>query len=54
MFACVARQERMWKGESMDISKCLRLDGSVASGFDNLITICRMLASIVRSEPLRD
>lgn len=39
MFAWVARQERIWKGESIEISKCLRFVGSVTSGFDNLITI---------------
>ena len=39
MFAWVARQERMWKGESIEISKCLRLPGSFTSGFDNRMTI---------------
>ena len=39
MLAWVARQERMWKGESMEISKCLRLLGSFTSGFDSLSTI---------------
>ena len=42
MLACVARQERMWNGESMEISKCLRFVGSTASGLDNLITICEL------------
>ena len=28
MLACVARHERMWNGESMEISKCLRFVGS--------------------------
>ena len=28
IFAWVARHERMWKGESIEISKCLRLLGS--------------------------
>jgi len=39
----VARQERMWNGESMEISKCLRFVGSTMSGFDNLMTICRRM-----------
>jgi hypothetical protein len=39
VLACVARHDRMLKGESMDISKCRRLAGSVSSGRDNLITI---------------
>ena len=38
MFAWVAWQERMWKGESMEISKCRRLVGSTASGFDRRMT----------------
>jgi hypothetical protein len=39
VFACVARHDRILKGESMDISKCRRLFGSFSSGRDNLITI---------------
>lgn len=39
MFAWVARQERMWKGESIDISKCLRFVGSATSGLESLNTI---------------
>ena len=39
MLAWVARQERMWKGESMDISKCRLFDGSATSGLDSLMTI---------------
>jgi hypothetical protein len=39
VLACVARHDRMLKGESMDISKCRRLAESVSSGRDNLITI---------------
>lgn len=42
MFPCVALQERMWKGESMEISKCRRFVGSFSSGFDRRITICRV------------
>ncbi len=30
----------MWKGESMEISKCRRLEGSVVSGLERRITIC--------------
>ena len=40
MFACVARQDNMWNGESIDISKCRLFEGSAASGFESLITIC--------------
>lgn len=40
MLACVAWQERMWKGESIEISKCRRLDGSWASGLERRMTIC--------------
>ncbi len=40
MFAWVARQDRIWNGESIEISKCLRFVGSATSGFDNLMTIC--------------
>jgi hypothetical protein len=39
VLACVARHDRMLKGESMDISKCRRVFGSFSSGRDNLITI---------------
>lgn len=39
MFPCVALQERMWKGESIEISKCRRLVGSFSSVFDRRITI---------------
>ncbi len=39
MLAWVARQERMWKGESMEISKCRLLEGSATSGLDSLMTI---------------
>lgn len=39
MLACVARQERMWKGESMEISKWRRFVGSWASGLERRITI---------------
>ena len=39
VFACVARHDRMWKGESMEISKCLRLPGFSASGLERRITI---------------
>lgn len=39
MFPCVALQERMWKGESIEISKCRRLFGSFSSTFDRRITI---------------
>jgi len=41
MLAWVARQERMWKGESMEISKCRRLVGSPRSDLDSLMTICK-------------
>jgi hypothetical protein len=39
VFAWVAWQESMWKGESIDISKCRLLVGSFWSGFDSRITI---------------
>ena len=39
VFACVAWQERMLKGESIEISKCRRFVGSTASGLDKRITI---------------
>ncbi len=39
MLAWVARHDRMWKGESMEISKCRRFDGSVSSGLERRITI---------------
>jgi hypothetical protein len=38
VFACVAWHERIWKGESMEISKCRLLVGSVASGLERRIT----------------
>jgi hypothetical protein len=38
VFACVAWHERIWKGESIEISKCRLLDGSTASGFDRRMT----------------
>ena len=40
MFAWVARQERMLKGESIEISKWRRLVGSSVSGRERRITIC--------------
>jgi hypothetical protein len=39
VLACVARHDRMLKGESMDISKCRRLFGSFSSGRESRITI---------------
>lgn len=39
VLACVARHERIWNGESIDISKCRRFLGSTASGFDKRSTI---------------
>lgn len=39
VLACVARHDRMLKGESMDISKWRRLFGSLSSGRDSRITI---------------
>lgn len=41
VFACVAWQERIWNGESMEISKCRRFVGSVASGRERRITSCQ-------------
>jgi hypothetical protein len=38
VFAWVAWHERMWKGESIEISKCRLLDGSTASGFERRMT----------------
>ena len=38
VFACVAWHERMWNGESMEISKCRLFVGSTASGFERRIT----------------
>lgn len=39
MFPCVALQDRMWKGESIEISKCRRFVGSFSSVLDRRITI---------------
>lgn len=39
MLACVALQERIWNGESMEISKCLRLVGSLSSILESRSTI---------------
>ena len=39
MLACVARHDKIWNGESIEISKCRRLDGSVVSAFESLNTI---------------
>jgi hypothetical protein len=38
VFACVAWQERMWNGESMEISKCRLFDGSFLSGLERRMT----------------
>jgi len=38
VFACVAWHDRMWNGESMEISKCRLFVGSVASGFERRMT----------------
>lgn len=38
VFACVAWHERMWNGESMEISKCRLLVGLFASGFERRMT----------------
>lgn len=38
VFACVAWQDKMWKGESMEISKWRLLVGSAISGFDSRMT----------------
>lgn len=46
MLFCVARQERMWNGESIEISKCRRFVGSLASGFDRRMTICLALVFV--------
>lgn len=39
VLACVARHDRMLKGEPTDISKCRRLFGSFSSGRDTSNTI---------------
>lgn len=39
MFPCVALQDKMWNGESMEISKCRRLDGSLSSTLESRSTI---------------
>jgi hypothetical protein len=42
MFACVARQERMLKGESIEISKWRRFEESFSSGRERRITIWKL------------
>ena len=39
VLACVARHDKMLRGESMDISKCRLLFGSFSSGLDKRMTI---------------
>lgn len=43
VFVVLARQERMLKGESIEISKWRRLEGSAGSVLDRRITIWEML-----------
>lgn len=44
VLACVAWHERMWNGESMEISKCRRLVESVASGLERRMTSCPFIS----------
>lgn len=53
MFPCVALQERMWKGESIEISKWRRFVGSFSSVFDRRITICHKLINGVLNNEQR-
>lgn len=52
MFPCVALQDKMWNGESMEISKCLRLDGSLSSILESRSTIYKRVSVLNRTSQL--